>query len=523
MMLVMISGALACASESEPASIRIEPTLNPPPASTELRFEVPGTVELEPGERRTLTVQADPPGAYVVSFAMIGDALDARLDRGSAVTDAEGRASVEVQAADSATTFYVRAWIEDGPFAEVAVAVSGDGFGDLRILPQYKGNREVSTWTASVVARTNCAAIAPILPEDAADAILATAPAGEPIILKSLPIGPNFAITVRAGHYAWGCADKADLVPNGEVDVKVDVADKPLDLSATDLELTLGFTPPEEPYLGILSSGRDALVGGFLPESDADAAVALLDAMSAAYVPSSELDAQAFTAARSAGGWDALTADHLTALPTPLRAQLDAWMLSSTAEPLVLRGRLRAQDAPAGLAIFEPLQLGIIDAGTAGMPGDHLVTWTGQPGDKVHLGASLFWLPSRYMAGVCRAAALTGADEDATMADALAAAADCDGLGATLGSFSKCDAGCVAGLCKQALASRWKAAIDASAEAWQIGEIKVAAVGTAKVDDEAAPLSFEGAWSGSLSDGQLVAPIDKAPLTGESPLAEPPL
>ncbi|UQA57966.1 hypothetical protein [Polyangium aurulentum] len=522
LMLVVLSGALACASESEPVSIPSEPTVDPPDR-TELKFEQSGTLVLAPGERRTLTVLADPPGAYALSFAMIGDVRDARLDRGSAVTDTEGRASVEIRAADTVTTFHVRAWIEDGPFTEVAVAVSGDSFGDLRILPQYNSSREVGTWTASIVPRTNCAAIAPMLPEDPAGAILATAPAKEPIVVKNLPVGPNLAVAVRAGHYAWGCVDMADLVANGEVAVKVDLADKPLDLSATDLELTLGFTPPEEPYQGILASSRDALVGAFLPEDNPAAALALLDAMAAAYVAGSEVDAQAFAAARSAGGWDALATDHLTALPTPLGDQLDAWMLTSSAEPLVLHGRLRAQGSPSGLALFEPIRLGIVDAAAAGMPAEHLVTWTGQPGDKVHLGASLFWLPSRYMAGLCRAAALTGAGVDATMADALAVAADCEGLATTLGGLDKCDAACVAGLCKKALASRWEAAIDASASAGQIGEIDVVAAGTAKVDDWAAPLSFAGAWSGSLSDGQIAAPIDKAPVMGEPPPpAEPP-
>jgi hypothetical protein len=519
MMLVAISGALACAPEPEPERVRSEPTIEPP-ASTELAFASPKPLTVAPGEKQTITVEADPAGSYAVSFALIGDSLDASLDRVTAKTDADGRASVTLRASGKATTFRVRAWMKNGPSAELPVSVSGEGFGDVRVLPQYLGKREITTWTASVVARTNCAAISSILPEDPPGAIVASAPAGEPIYLKNLPVGPNLAIALRAGHFAWGCVDKGDLAANGKIDAKIEVVDKPLDLSGTDLEVTLGFTPAEGPYLGILSASRDAVLGSFLPESNADAAPLLLDAMAAAQ--SSALDAQGFKDARLAGGWDALATAHLDALPMPLRAQLDAWMLSSMAEPLTLRGRLEAQGAPAGYAVFKPLAFGMVDAEAAGIPNEHLVKWTGQPGDKVLLGASLFWLPSRYMAGLCRAAALTGADEGATMADALAATADCAGLATTLGAFGTCDTACLAGLCKDALAARWAVAADASAAAWQIGEIAVLASGEAKVDDRAAPLSFQGSWLGSLTDGQIVAKIDKAPVKGEPPPAEPP-
>ena len=71
-------------------------------------------------------------------------------------------------------------------------------------------------WTASVVVIASCADLAATLPEEPAGALTATAPAsGMPVIPENAPVGPNLAVVVRAGHFAWGCADTAAPTPGG--------------------------------------------------------------------------------------------------------------------------------------------------------------------------------------------------------------------------------------------------------------------------------------------------------------------
>jgi hypothetical protein len=88
-----------------------------------------------------------------------------------------------------------------------------------------------------------------------------------------------------------------------------------------------------------------------------------------------------------------------------------------------------------------------------------------------------------------------------TVGDALAQAADCTDLGATLGGYAGCDAGCIATFCTAALESAWIPAATASPAPGSNGPaLAITVVGQAQVDDEAAPSSVEGQWLGSLHD-----------------------
>src|SRR5262245_41180068 len=63
-----------------------------------VRFDDDATVALAPGSVHTLTVTGSPPANYEMSFTLLGDALDATLDRTTVVADAQGHASVELRA-----------------------------------------------------------------------------------------------------------------------------------------------------------------------------------------------------------------------------------------------------------------------------------------------------------------------------------------------------------------------------------------------------------------------------------------
>src|SRR5262249_34936452 len=158
------------------------------------------------------------PAAYEIRFALLGDSFDASLDEASVIADSQGRANVVLHAPNMSTIFRLRASIEGGPSAEAQIAVSDQGFGTVRVLPEYMGTRAVKSWTASVVARAKCADIAPKLPTEPPGALVGTAGAAGYPIIKGAPVGPNLAVTLRAGHYMWGCSDATGLKANDTLD-----------------------------------------------------------------------------------------------------------------------------------------------------------------------------------------------------------------------------------------------------------------------------------------------------------------
>src|SRR5262249_45896969 len=146
-------------------------------------------------------------------------------------------------------------------------------------------------------------------------------PDGQPMI-DNAPVGPNLAVAVRAGHYAWGCADTTALMPDDTLDVSVNVFDRPLDLSAADLTLKLDYSPSDPgPYARLFEVATTLLGEAFIPDGSSEGAV-LLNAMEALAPPTA---ASAFAQQRIDKDWDALVEQHLAATMPGLRSQVEAW------------------------------------------------------------------------------------------------------------------------------------------------------------------------------------------------------
>jgi hypothetical protein len=490
---------LACSASEEAGSTGITPP--PPTTDATVTFDATGTLTLAPGAIQALGVTGAPAASYQVGFALLGDTLDAWLDAATVQADAAGHASVNLHAPSKAATFQVRASLLDdrgmpGPSAERGVAVSKQGFGSVRVTPVYGGARPVTTWTASVVARSTCMDLT-TLPAEAPGALVAAAPAGTLPVVDNAPVGPNLAVAVRAGHFAWGCADSAGPTAGGTVDVSVTVIDKPLDLSTASLTVELTYPPPTSfaPFLADITS---TLGGAFLPIGSKDGSV-VLNAM-AALVPSTS--AAAFTQSRIDKGWDAVAAQHFAALTPGLRQRVDAWVAAGLL--------LQTPAIEAGvLAVGKPdhpqvqvTRFGDVDPATAGvMPGPF--TWKPQPDDSLLLVGDLGWAPSRFAAAAALAAAQADFPAAQTVPGALAAAAACKTLASKLGAFGTCDAGCVEQLCDAALASRWNAALAAGAT----GTVGIKASASATVGDAAQPTALTGHWVGAFSDGSVDATV----------------
>jgi len=507
--LAALLGLDACMSHDE-AGPDIPPTPPPSDQST-IRFEHEGTIALGPGETREITVIASPPGPYEVNVGLLGDALDAWIEKAILRVDRDGRAKVVLHAPTQSTTFQLRASLlladgSSGANAIAGVAVSDQGFGTLRVIPVYKGKRPVSEWTASVVARTSCKDIADLLPGEPPGALLATASGSEMPVIQDAPVGPNLAVAIRAGHYVHGCTDLATLKAGETLDVTVMAVDVPVALEATHLELSFAYAPKPSDYATLLTSTTGLVTTTFGPTSDSDEKI-LLDAMSAHL--SSSADAQAFADARANASWDMLAAQHLSGTGVAIRDQIAAWAaLGLDAQAPVIEATLDAKTNTPDIGTLVISKLGSVPASDAGIPQAIPVSWTADPDDRLLLGGNVLWEPSRFVCAAATSAAAQEISGASTMADALGQKIDCAGLGATLIGFGNCDPSCMTQLCHDALDDRWLAAREASVVAAQIGSITITATGQAELNDTAEPIGYSGLWVGTVTAGNSVVQVN---------------
>jgi hypothetical protein len=445
-----------------------------------------------------------------VSFTLVGQPFDAWLDETSTETDpSTGQASVHLHAPSQATTFHVRASLLDaagapGPSAERAVAVSKQGFGSVRVQPVYSGHRTVSQWTASVAAATRCKDLTATLPAEPAGALTATAPGPSEPLIANVPAGPNLAVVVRAGHFAWGCADSPGIVAGQQAVVSVTVVDKPLDL--TGANVALGFTYDAEAALlaPLLADAATLLGEAFIPGGSNDGSV-VLNAMEA-LTPAA--NAAAFALERIDRSWDAIAAQHFAGLSPGLRPQLELWAAAGlAAESPSIAASLAAGPSPAEAAVTVT-RFGSEDAAAAGVAPGAVFLWGAQPGDTVLLSGSLVWEPSRFAGAAALGPAQADVPAASSVADALGSLAACPDLAAALGPFGTCDVACVAELCGAAIAARFTGALSASSAAGLAGSVNIKATGSATIDDNATATGVDGHFIGTFSEGAVTVTVD---------------
>src|SRR5262245_60666738 len=138
-------GMGACSASSADEALSAEATGGAPgmPSATptSLSFEPSSTLKLAPDEVKELSIVAQPPGAYRVGFALLGDPADASLDRSEAVTSPDGRASVVLTAPSETRLFSVRASVGSEVSTQLGVSVSSAGYATVEVNPAYAGSR----------------------------------------------------------------------------------------------------------------------------------------------------------------------------------------------------------------------------------------------------------------------------------------------------------------------------------------------------------------------------------------------
>jgi hypothetical protein len=476
-------------SDSQPIGIRIAPS---------------ETITVGPGEARELVVQVNPPGRYAVTFSLVGDARDAALDRSDAYTDGDGRTVVLMNAATFATTFGVRAAV--GTLSAVTAVSVGEMFATLRVAPAYSGRRFVSTWVASVRTGASCAELMGTPPPDGQLTGQSSANARPEV--TDVPVGPELAVTLRAGHYIGGCAEVDDVVPSMVNEITVPVVDRPMQLQDAALGLSLST-----------ESGSRALIDALAPHIE-DASVAIVDGAGSDVVQlldemklsvTNNDDRVSFQNARFAGSWDQVLSTALGAeAASAIRRKASAWMARGAAELTgrdLIAGSIETAAGPtSGSATFALARIGPLSAATAGFAVGSEASVTADTADKLVLATTIPWRPSQLVTAL----ALEPAQEDVESAEdvpaALAASLSCSSVAVALtdagqgsgSSYAGCDVTCTARLCEEALMRMWERAVTLSRRQATISTFALSATGTALVDEQARPIGFDGSWVGTL-------------------------
>jgi hypothetical protein len=491
----------ACGASDDDASGAAGGTATDPTPSTLAFLDSEAAIRMAPGAVRELRVVAGPPGkSYRVTLGLLGDAQNASLDRSVVDTDPDtGQAVVSLTAPTANTTFTVRA--SAGKLATTApVAVSAIGFATLQVRSAYSGQRFISYWVATVGAGALCAELsAGGTPPADGDLMVQGSPT-EVLELSDVPVGPKLAVTLRAGHYIGGCVEVEDLTPNAVNEVTVPVVDRPMQFDGAELELSLSTVDDSDAVQNAALSHADATLEAMLNEP-------FLDMMKGATTTATA--ASAFEQARSERGWDAGLAAALGDDPNELlRAKIRTWMelgANELAGANLVEGSLTASETNDSQALFQLDRFGRMDAGVAGFTTDNMATWSADPDDKLQIGTTLSWLPSKLLTAVAENAAIVQGTLVTTAPDALAAALSCDTVAETLTaagdsaeSFAGCDVACTAQLCLTTLREMWQRGVSSSSVEAVSGSWAISASGAASVDEEARPLRFNGSWLGTL-------------------------
>lgn len=470
-------------------------------------FSETSPLSVAPGQEVHLSARAEPAG-QTVSFLLIGDSLDASLDRAASPADGRGDAAVTLFAPSKAASFSVRASVGDPTgldtsaphtFADLRIEVSELGIGSLRIIPSYQGNRKIELWRAAVVAQARCKDFAP--PGEPDDADVVEAPFGDDLVFDDAIVGPSLAVLVRSENKVWGCAETA-LAHAGETkEIVVPVLDRPVDLStaALDLALILSSVPPE--LEEVFQSADDELLEAAFPEGDPSASV-LLDAIRPRLPDEVR---PLFDEARDGADLDAALENSFDVDQIEPRLLFQELLHAGRPiGPTFLTGRMSSAEADATHALLRVDSFAGVDGELAGVPTEHLLSFVANPGDTVVIGAEsgILFFPTRLVGALAQQAALAQEPTGTAFSTTLAEAVGCDEVAYVIGPLGDCDSACVEAACRHGLGDVWNRSLDASANDSDLGVFTLVLSGQGVVDGNAALVALgpvaANSWVGEL-------------------------
>lgn len=524
--VLALSGSLAlasCSSEQGSSGLPVGTSggsAGAPAEAPTLRFFLDEAPEVSlqrqaliPEETRVIGVEATPPGAYRVRFSLVpldqAPPHDGSLDRTDAVTDpSTGVAHVKLRAPSIVTQFALQASIGTTSSADLEINVQSPGWAELQVIPQYEGQRPVTAWVANAYLKVRCADVALVndldrgLPADAQ--YTASSVFGIPPRLE-VPVQPYMAITMRAGHYLFGCTNIDQPLINELTSVTVKLTNVAIQMNDVHLDVHLDVQQTSGGWLEHLQTAAEDVVLAFTGESENDLEL-VLDTMASLLDSSS--DQQAFQMAAQAGDWQTSGLSSLANMDAlALRNALASWLSAGStvlSSEAAFAGTLRSPATADGTAELQLDEVAGVDAERAGFEPTVSATWSADPNDTVALGATLRWSTSALASALAEAEATFEYPEADDLSEAFASLIDCRVLAETLAStsefvFAECNTACTEALCHDALDKLEMRLWTASDEE---RELLVSATGAALVDDEARAVSFAGTWRGTFAMGE---------------------
>jgi hypothetical protein len=307
------------------------------------------------------------------------------------------------------------------------------------------------------------------------------------------------AVSVRAGRFAYGCANLNDLSAGETRTMTIEVADRPMNLEQGSLDLSLAFDMSTKEWTTHLETAIATALTAFQGGTSSDIDL-LLGAMSSQIT----LDASRsdFDARRISASYDTALSGKLA--PDALRGALSKWLMAGASglPDSSLEGQLTLG---AGAAQFSLISAGGVPVASSGFLGNSTWNAFADPADTLVVGGALMFQATHWVVALAAGPAIAQYPMASNGPDALAAVANCDQIGPDLATasggeiYAGCAAACASKLCRQALAASWAAAQNSGSDLSTLG---VAVTGAATVDDEASPISLDGTWVGTLGAGK---------------------
>ncbi len=457
-----------------------------------IRFDLDAPVLGKPRTDIDISVRVSPERAHTVRFALLSEPgappHDGVLDRGEALTDARGRATVRLRTPSVPVALTVRASVGSAS-ASLPVVVMGSGSATLSLRASYPGRRATPEWVGFAHLDTTCDSFRGNVPRtgDFTD----RAPVAP--YLRNVPAGVRLAVTLHSGEFVSGCTMVENLLEGEERIVFVPVNDLPLRLDNTVLDVAIGLDPEDEAWHEALDAVSETARAALLGAAENDVA-ALLDAMHDAL---SDPQATALEEARANGLGAALLDALEPGAEERLRDTVTRWSTigrSALLSPRAFEGRLRSGPDGNGQASLTLQRVAGQPATDVGIE-TGASSWEADRSDTVDFGSTVKWAPSRLCAALVAAPATaeTGAT---TVPEALARTLSCETVAATLEELPSCDPGCLEALCATALTALWDRTRTFSGT--ERASLAVTATGSATVGEAAQAIALDGSWLGRL-------------------------
>lgn len=496
------------------ANARLDMGITDPLSGQTVEFGDDAKLVRPPNSVTHFWIQTEPDRLVRTTLLPNGDQTpgSAALDWTQAEAKASGRVTLRLTAPSTPTSFLLRVWVDGVPPKQVEITVAQLGNATLRVIPLYVGKRPIERWTASAVVDQDCAALRGSPPPDGAYANEAMDPPQlDAVTIANVPVGPPLAVLIRAGQYAWGCANLASAVEGQSNTVQVAVTNVPMRLGTQSVALVLTLSERADwsaLFEAPMATALDATLAGA-----ADDVEALLDAMQAA------LDSGAseeFSDLRSLQAWDVQlrTALGAATASTSLRAPLERWMRGGLTEMKLDRAFEARLDADASGTPEIRLEKSFgFDAETVRVRVVGNASFSADARDGVLIGTELELDPARLLLSSARAQATQEVDRAGNVSQALAQLVSCDTVAETLLEFgldagdanAACDHDCARELCEDAVSELVARASNATRS--DVARIELAISGPGHVGTRAELSALEGKWLGKLTRGEVAADL----------------